>query len=205
MTLIQIRRILYDLDAKHTDLVCLLLCFITALCDSSAYSVWSCYLGLQTVSISCFVAGAFTFANAMRLLGPRRAVTLSLSFLVQASLIIIASALVEADLIPHISAATSLTGGPLFLELIPIALLAFQSAGCLATSRFLGFNEILIVVLASVYFDFASNPHLFTSLLKNAQRNRRMCGAAFLSAGGMQSTLWIAAALKLDLAVVWLF
>ncbi|PYI26314.1 DUF1275 domain protein [Aspergillus indologenus CBS 114.80] len=236
------RQILDDLDAKHTDLICLFLCFITALCDSSAYSVWSCYLGLQTgntitlglgasgqpkskpfgwlkslVSISSFMAGAFTFANAMHLLGPRRAVTLSLSFLVQASLIIIASALVEADLIPHTSVATSLTGGPLFLELIPIALLAFQSAGCLAASRFLGFNEIPIVVLTSVYFDIASDPHLFTSLLNNAQRNRRMCGAVLyvvgaicggwlsLSAGGMQSALWIAAALKLGLAVVWLF
>ncbi|RAH73825.1 YoaK family protein [Aspergillus aculeatinus CBS 121060] len=236
------RRILDDLDTKHTDLICLFLCFITALCDSSAYSVWSCYLGLQTgntitlglgasgqpkskpfgwlkslVSISSFMAGSFTFANGMRLFGPRRPVTLSLSFLVQASLIIIASAFVEADLIPHTAAATSLAGGPLFLELIPIALLAFQSAGCLAASRFLGFSEIPIVVLTSVYFDIASDPHLLRSPLKNAERNRRVCGAVLyvvgavcggwlsLSAGGMQAALWIAAALKFCVAGVWLF
>ncbi|RAH49567.1 uncharacterized protein BO95DRAFT_506678 [Aspergillus brunneoviolaceus CBS 621.78] len=101
----------------------------------------------------------------------------SLSFLVQAPLIIIASALVAADLIPHTAAATSLTGGPLFLELIPIALLAFQSAGCLAATRFLGFSDIPIVVLTSVYFDIASDPHLLRSPLKNAERNRRVCGA----------------------------
>lgn len=37
-----------NLDPTHADLVCLLLCFLTGLCDSSAYNVWSCFLGMQT-------------------------------------------------------------------------------------------------------------------------------------------------------------
>lgn len=37
-----------DLNPNHADLVCLLLCFLTGLCDSSAYNAWSCFLGMQT-------------------------------------------------------------------------------------------------------------------------------------------------------------
>jgi hypothetical protein len=36
------------LSTTHADLVCLLLCFLTGLCDSSAYNAWSCFLGMQT-------------------------------------------------------------------------------------------------------------------------------------------------------------
>lgn len=37
-----------SVDTTHADLVCLLLCFLTGLCDSSAYNAWSCFLGMQT-------------------------------------------------------------------------------------------------------------------------------------------------------------
>lgn len=37
-----------NLDTANADLVCLLLCFLTGLCDSSAYNAWSCFLGMQT-------------------------------------------------------------------------------------------------------------------------------------------------------------
>ena len=36
------------LSTTHADLICLLLCFLTGLCDSSAYNAWSCFLGMQT-------------------------------------------------------------------------------------------------------------------------------------------------------------
>lgn len=36
------------LSPTHADLVCLLLTFLTGLCDSSAYNAWSCFLGMQT-------------------------------------------------------------------------------------------------------------------------------------------------------------
>jgi hypothetical protein len=35
-------------DTAYADIVCLLLCLITGLCDSSAYNAWSCFLGMQT-------------------------------------------------------------------------------------------------------------------------------------------------------------
>lgn len=37
-----------SIDPANADLVCLLLCFLTGLCDSSAYNAWSCFLGMQT-------------------------------------------------------------------------------------------------------------------------------------------------------------
>lgn len=37
-----------SIDPTNADLVCLLLCFVTGLCDSSAYNAWSCFLGMQT-------------------------------------------------------------------------------------------------------------------------------------------------------------
>lgn len=42
------RRWKETLDPTNADLVCLLLCFLTGLCDSSAYNAWSCFLGMQT-------------------------------------------------------------------------------------------------------------------------------------------------------------
>jgi hypothetical protein len=37
-----------NVDPTYADLICLLLCFLTGLCDSSAYNAWSCFLGMQT-------------------------------------------------------------------------------------------------------------------------------------------------------------
>ena len=37
-----------NLTPTHADFVCLLLTFLTGLCDSSAYNAWSCFLGMQT-------------------------------------------------------------------------------------------------------------------------------------------------------------
>ncbi|KAJ5634314.1 hypothetical protein N7528_002156 [Penicillium herquei] len=231
-----------ELNPSHADLVCLLLCFLTGLCDSSAYNAWSCFLGMQTgntiflglgasnqptskpwgwlkslVSITSFFTGAMVFSISMRTVGSLRRGTLFVSFLVQTALIIIAVALIQADLIPHASNDTSLDGGPLFLELIPIALLACQSAGGMTCSRALGYNEIPTVVLTSVYFDIASDPKIIDKPTANVKRNRRIGGVVFLligaiaggwlsrSSGGMESALWIAAGLKLITAFGWLF
>ncbi|KAJ5457849.1 hypothetical protein N7475_009237 [Penicillium sp. IBT 31633x] len=231
-----------NLTPTHADLICLLLCFLTGLCDSSAYNAWSCFLGMQTgntiflglgasnqpnskpwgwlkslVSILAFFFGAMTFSIAMRTVGALRRGTLFVSFLVQTLLIIIAVALIEGDLIPHTSDDAALDGGPLFLELIPIALLAFQSAGGMTCSRALGYNEIPTVVLTSVYFDIASDPKLIAKPTTNVKRNRRVGGVVALligaivggwlsrSSGGMQSALWMAAGMKLVAAFGWLF
>ncbi|CDM30619.1 hypothetical protein DTO013E5_2443 [Penicillium roqueforti] len=231
-----------NLTPTHADLVCLLLTFLTGLCDSSAYNAWSCFLGMQTgntiflglgasnqptnkpwgwlkslVSIASFFFGSMIFSLAMRTVGALRRGTLFISFLVQTLLIIIAVALIEADIIPHTSHDATLSGGPLFLELIPIALLAFQSAGGMTCSRALGYNEIPTVVLTSVYFDIASDPKITDKPTTNVKRNRRVAGVVCLlvgaivggwlsrSSGGMQSALWMAAGLKFVAAIAWLF
>ncbi|OQD95408.1 hypothetical protein PENSOL_c020G10289 [Penicillium solitum] len=267
-----------NLSPTHADLVCLLLTFLTGLCDSSAYNAWSCFLGMQTgtshsrrspakggakpkpptnipretqktnnpssktgntiflglgasnqpnnkpwgwlkslVSIASFFFGSMIFSIAMRSVGSLRRGTLFVSFFVQTILIIIAVALIEADLIPHTSSDATLTGGPLFLELIPIGLLAFQSAGGMTCSRALGYNEIPTVVLTSVYFDIASDPKITDKPNTNVKRNRRVGGVVCLligaivggwlsrSSGGMQSALWMAAGLKFVAAIGWLF
>ncbi|KGO77619.1 Protein of unknown function DUF1275 [Penicillium italicum] len=231
-----------NLTPTHADLVCLLLTFLTGLCDSSAYNAWSCFLGMQTgntiflglgasnqpnnkpwgwlkslMSISSFFLGSMIFSTVMRKVGALRRGTLFISFLVQTLLIIIAVALIEADLIPHSSTDATLTGGSLFLELIPIGLLAFQSAGGMTCSRALGYNEIPTVVLTSVYFDIASDPKITDKPTTNVKRNRRVGGVVCLligaiiggwlsrSSGGMESALWMAAGLKLIAAIGWLF
>ncbi|KAJ5485692.1 hypothetical protein N7539_005680 [Penicillium diatomitis] len=231
-----------NLDPTNADLVCLVLCFLTGLCDSSAYNAWSCFLGMQTgntiflglgasnqpvskpwgwlkslISIVFFFSGAMIFSAVMRRVGALRRGTLFVSFMVQTILIIIAVAIIQADLIPHSSTDMGLTGGPLFLELIPIGLLAFQSAGAMTCSRSLGYNEIPTVVLTSVYFDIASDPKITDKPTGNVKRNRRVGGVVCLligaivggwlsrSSGGMQSALWMAAGIKLVAAVGWLF
>ncbi|OQE44941.1 hypothetical protein PENCOP_c002G04515 [Penicillium coprophilum] len=231
-----------NLTPTHADFVCLMLTFLTGLCDSSAYNAWSCFLGMQTgntiflglgasnqpnnkpwgwlksfVSIASFFFGAMIFSIAMRSVGAVRRGTLFLSFLIQTLLIIVAVALIEADVIPHTSADAALDGGVLFLELIPIGLLAFQSAGGMTCSRALGYNEIPTVVLTSVYFDIASDPKLVDKPTANAKRNRRIGGVVCLligaivggwlsrSSGGMQSALWMAAGMKFVAAFAWLF
>ncbi|KAL4867530.1 hypothetical protein BDV12DRAFT_171111 [Aspergillus spectabilis] len=230
-----------SLSPKYADLICLVLCFITGLCDSAAYNAWSCFLAMQTgntiflglgasnqptgkhwgwlkslISIVSFFTGSLAFSLYGRHLGNRKRMTLFTSFLFQTSLIIIAVALLEGDLIPHTEAeATTLTGGRLFLELIPIALLAFQSAGSITSARAMGYNEIPTVVLTSVYFDVASDPKIVKELKKNVKRNRRVGGVVMLllgaiaggwlsrSSGGMESALWLSAGLKGVIGLGW--
>ncbi|KAJ5199429.1 hypothetical protein N7472_004633 [Penicillium cf. griseofulvum] len=124
----------------------------------------------------------------MRSVGSLRRGTLFVSFFIQTILIIIAVALIEADLNPHTSSDATLTGGPLFLELIPI-----------------------------VFTDIASDPKITDKPNTNVKRNCRVGGVVCLligaivggwlsrSSGGMQSALWMAAGLKFIAAIGWLF
>jgi hypothetical protein len=71
-------------------------------------------------------------------------------------------------------------------------------------------------VLTSLYCDLLSDPLLVAGLRENPKRNRRIAaifltvgggiGGGWLqrSAGGMGSPLWIAAAIKIAIAVAWL-
>ncbi|RAH76469.1 hypothetical protein BO86DRAFT_325668, partial [Aspergillus japonicus CBS 114.51] len=165
------------------------------------------------VSISSFLLGSFCFSRAGRLLGPTRRGTLFASFMVQVALIVIAVSLIQAGLIAQPD-VNSTHQHHLLLDLIPIGLLAFQSAGSINSTRSLGYNEIPSVVITSVYFDIASDMNIFAG--KNVKRNRRVAGVVMLlvgaivggwlnrSAGGMASTFWLAAGIKFLIGCGWL-
>lgn len=112
-----------------------------------------------------------------------------------------------------VSASGTITQDINLLELLPLGFLAFQSGGQIVTSRILGFNEVPTTVLTSVYCDLASDPNILVK--DNVKRNRRICAillilgggiaGGFISktANGLATALWLAAAIKLIIAVSW--
>ncbi|PYH38608.1 YoaK family protein [Aspergillus neoniger CBS 115656] len=206
----KVRRLRETVDSNYADIICIILCFVTGLCDSSAFNAWSCFLAMQTgntvvlglgaaslpkddsdswlksiVSIASFVTGSFIFSFVGRHLGPARRGTLFASFMVQVILIVIAVSLIQSGLIAE-SEADVISGhhhGGKLLELIPIGLLAFQSSGSINSTRSLGFNEIPSVVITSVYFDIASDKNILA--VQNVKRNRRIAGVVALLIGAI--------------------
>lgn len=167
------------------------------------------------VSILSFLLGCFCF-GLTRNIKPLFRRTLSASFFVQSTCIIVAAALVQGGVVPEPHGLEpENTNQPHFIELIPLAFLAFQSGGQIVTSRLLGFNEVPTTVLTSVYCDIASDPNLLAPVKANVKRNRRIgavitfligaiCGGWLsISNGGMSTALWIAAAIKMAIAVAW--
>lgn len=226
-------------STNHADLIFILCSFTVGLCDGVIYAAFGCFISMQTgntifvglgasgipmskpygwlkslVSICGFFTGSFVFAKIMRAVGNRKRGTLTVCFAVQAVFVFVAAAILQADAIPH-DINDQPTGGPLFLELIPIAILAFQFGGQITASRGMGFNEIPTVVLTSVYFDVASDPGLFDGISKNVKRNRRIGSVVAIVVGAivagwlcrsdaeMQSSLWIAGFLKTCIAIAW--
>lgn len=165
-------------------------------------------------AILSFCVGTYVFSRLARLLGPFRRSTMSGSFLLQAVLCFVAGALVTSGVIPS-DAGYRLPQD--CIVLIPLAMLSFQSAGQIVASRMLAFNELPTVVLTSTYCDLMYDPLLLTApLTENPKRNRRvvsvfalLLGAAlggFLTRGGdISNALWIAAATKVVISVVWIF
>jgi len=104
-----------------------------------------------------------------------------------------------------------------WVELCPIALLAFQSAGQIVASRILKYNALPTVVLTSLFCDLMSDPDLLTAgLLEDPDRNRRAAGAVMLFVGatiggavmkssiGYAGALWIATGVKGCMVLAWL-
>lgn len=150
-----------------------------------------------------------------RLIGPRKRRTLIGAFCIQGILIVLAAALLEANVIPNlVKPAVPVEPGS-YLKLIPLALMAFQSAGQMACSRLLAFYEIPTTVLTSVYYDMIADPGLLDPITSNVNRNRRftavigVVGGAIIggwickSTGGISASLWIAAVSKLCIAAGW--
>ena len=172
-------------------------------------------------AIFFFLVGCFVIPRLMRLLknGPVTRAALAASFALQSICAIIAAALVTASIVPQSegleSPADRNPHNPFFVELIPIALLAFQAGGQVVASRMLGYGEIPTTVLTSAYCDLTSDEKLFA--IKNGKRDRRAISAITLLAGAimggwitrssarMETVLWIVAACKAGLALAWSF
>ena len=98
---------------------------------------------------------------------------------------------------------------------MPIALLSFQSASQVVTSRALEVGELPTVVVTSMLCDLFSDPHIFAPPMKNVKRNRRAAG--FLNTfvggvigglmgrrtGGISAALFLAAGIKACMALAW--
>jgi hypothetical protein len=108
------------------------------------------------------------------------------------------------------------TSGPVTVWIaVPIALIAFQSAGQAVTSRVLAYGSMTSVVLTSIYCDLWSDPKLFAALSENAERNRRATAPILLLIGaifgglwahseiGLAGALWTAVVLKTVVIIAW--
>lgn len=141
-----------------------------------------------------------------------------LSFAVQALLVSAGAAMIQAGVVD----GTVRPRGPLrtdanLKELAIIALLSFQAAGQIVSSRSLSVGEVPTVVITSLVCDLVSDPALFAGLTANEKRNRRLvafvltlvgaiCGGCIAKASGVvELSCWIVAGIKLAIAVGCLF
>ncbi|KAK2746932.1 hypothetical protein FQN57_002504 [Myotisia sp. PD_48] len=176
------------------------------------------------VSITSFLVGSRAFNSAAQMAGARKRITLMASFSVQAILLIISALLLELSLISGKASPTgqdfvgrvsgSIKDSP-FLQLIPLAMVALQSAGQMAASRALAFTEIPTTVLTSLYYDLASDPALGAGWSENVKRNRRSAAVVAVVAGavaggwmgraigGISVGLWITAGCKILIVCAW--
>lgn len=196
-----------EISLEHADIPIIACCFVSGLCDSSAYNAWTCFVSMQTgntiflalgasgqpidhpygwtkslTSIFCFLMGCLFFANT-RLINPKARGTLGVSFLLQSICIIVAAALVQTHVVPEPHGVVTQSGTVNFVELLPLSFLAFQSGGQIVTSRLLGFNEVPTTVLTSVYCDLASDPKILK--VDNVKRNRRVGAVLMILIGGI--------------------
>lgn len=167
-------------------------------------------------SIAFFIVGSFSFSRFALYLGGRRRGIMMLSFLIQAILVIAAASIVQGGVVDGSYPSKRLPTDVDFKELLIIALLSFQAAGQIVSSRTLKVGEVPTVVVTSMLCDLMSDPALF-ALAKNDKRNRRfiafvltlvgaICGGWISkAAGAVDPSLWTVAGIKLVIAFSWLF
>ncbi|TQV90730.1 hypothetical protein V2A60_006938 [Cordyceps javanica] len=229
-----------EVDNKRAYVPMLVCCFLSGLTDGTIYNAYGTFVSMQTgntifvalgtsgynnkpygwarslCSIGFFIIGSFCFARFAMLLGGKRRGVLSLSFLGQAILVMLAAALIQGGVIDGSYPSHRAPGSVDFKEIAVIALLSFQAAGQIVSSRSLSVGEIPTVVVTSMLCDLMSDPALL-AWAKNDKRNRRfmafvltlvgaICGGWISKASGaVQPSLWTVAGIKLVLAISWLF
>ncbi|KAI3330421.1 hypothetical protein F4824DRAFT_505083 [Ustulina deusta] len=220
-----------DIHREWTDLVLLVCYVVTGLLDSASISTWGSFVSMQTgntvyiglgitrphestrwiksgTSLVFFCIGSVFFSSFHRFFSPKRRWVLCASFIIQIILIVVAAEILTYG--PKSSDPTESIG---WAELVPIALIAFQSCGQAVASRALKHNALTSVVLTSIYCDLFSDANLLAG--QNVERNRRMAAPLLLFVGaivggvlahswvGCVGVLWVAAALKLAVVVAW--
>lgn len=167
----------------------------------------------------------------------RRRIIFVLSFVVQASLIIVAAALVTSGVVstyPFIpgtfsSGSPRLAEGRHWFDVIPIIILSFEAAGQVCLSRVLSLIELPTIVLSTLYHDYVADTLTYRQLWRQSssvsdflfvqgrRQNKRLAsiialflggvvgGEMYKSKAGMAGALWLAAAIKCTVAVVFAF
>ena len=165
------------------------------------------------IAIAAFLVGIFCFTYGSWLLGPLRRITIIFSFFIQTIALLIAAVLVQTHMIDE----TPTQDPTQWIEDVAIALLAFQAAGQILASKFLGFPEIPTVALTALMCDLFLDKNLFQQpLSSNPKRNRKLGFIVALTFGsmtaggvakdyGLASGFWLAMALKGAITLSWFF
>ena len=163
------------------------------------------------VAMITFSLGCACFSHTMRIMGKLRRGTMVLSFTFQSIVILVVAAFIQAAVVE--GRLHTLTEDIDWRQLLPIALLSFQSAGQITCSRALGHDGIPTVVLTSLIHDIVVDRNIFK--WDNVMRNRRLSafiatlvgaiagGWLSIGTGQVQSTLWCVAGLKMGIALAW--
>ncbi|RWA10271.1 hypothetical protein EKO27_g4824 [Xylaria grammica] len=225
------RYMIADVNRDWTDSILLACYIVTGLLDSASISTWGSFVSMQTgntvyfglglaaphestrwiksgTSLGFFCIGSVFFSFFHRTFSPKRRWVLCASFFIQIALIVVAAFILTYG--PKSSDPSQAIGWP---ELVPIALIAFQSCGQAVASRALKHNALTSVVLTSIYCDLFSDANLLAA--QNVERNRRVAAPLLLLGGavaggvlahswvGCAGALWVAAALKLAIVIAW--
>lgn len=136
-----------------------------------------------------------------------------MSFVLQASIIVISAGLIEGGVISSALGDRLSRTTPPWDQEVPIILLSIQSAGQIVASRALGFNEVPTVVITSLLCDLVSDPKLF--LIRNQKRDRRVIAFVLTLLGAViggwvmkatqaiTPTLWLSAGIKVVVVLAW--
>lgn len=228
-----------QISLAHTANVLLLCCLITGLLDSTVFYAYGTFVSGQTgntilfglgastshttdrpyrwakslIAIVAFLTGCVVFATTTRKLGNRRRGTMILSFVTQATVVLLAAGFIQAEVVE--GRLHRMNNEIDWRQALPIALLSFQSAGQIVASRALGHDTIPTVVLTSMLHDIATDPRLLVRWFDNEKRNQRVGafvaavlgavagGFLSVSTGKMQSSLWVVGGLKMAIAGAW--
>ncbi|KAK2745659.1 hypothetical protein FQN57_003555 [Myotisia sp. PD_48] len=229
-----------DISPVRVDILLVACSFVSGVLDSAAFNAWGSFASMQTgniiflalgvsgqppdppnrwakslIAIGTFGLGVLFFKYACQYLRPLRRSTLLASFCLQTAAILISSILVQTGVVDSSTEASS--HGVHWIQVLPLALLAFQAAGQIVTSRLLGLDEIPTLVLTTVICDLLMGRHLFNwheGWKKNHIRVRRLAtllalfSGAMLSGGlskvgGLSAPLWLATGVKMVITACW--